>query len=196
MSSELDRRFTEHHFMWASYLHGEFGGAVDPARRAVPVRPHQALSPVRPARRSGARPASCAASTRTGTPRACALSMIASIGGSQPVMFDASVRARSPRSRFGVEHLAQRSSLEGPIGAALDEPARREAPPRQKVRVVLDHRRHDDVGGLEAQAVGEVVDRLGGVAADDRHVVAARVPGERQDRLAGVLVGGSRHCDL
>lgn len=34
MSSELDRRFTEHHFMWAPYLHGELGGAVDPAEES------------------------------------------------------------------------------------------------------------------------------------------------------------------
>ena len=65
-----------------------------------------------------------------------------------------------------------RVDVEGAVGAALDEAAPAQPGPGQQVGVVLDHGGDDDVVGLEAQAVGEVVDRLGGVAADDRHVVA------------------------
>jgi hypothetical protein len=55
--------------------------------------------------------------------------------------------------------------------------------------VVLDDRRHDDVVGLQAQAVREVVDRLGGVAADDRHVLAAGTPAEVKNCRPRLLVG-------
>ena len=51
--------------------------------------------------------------------------------------------------------------------------------------MVLDDGGDDDVVGLQPQPVGEVVDRLGGVAADDRDVVALVPAGEPQGRGAG-----------
>jgi hypothetical protein len=71
---------------------------------------------------------------------------------------------QQPRSRLGVERVEHRLGLEGPVRAALDEPAPGDAPPGQHVRVVLHHSRDYDVRGIEPQAIGEVVDRLGGVA--------------------------------
>jgi len=57
--------------------------------------------------------------------------------------------------------------------------------------MVLDHRGDDHIIGFEAQPVGEVVDGLGGVAADDRHVIAVvGSPGEAQCGSSGLLVGG------
>ena len=57
--------------------------------------------------------------------------------------------------------------------------------------MVLDDGRHDHVVGREVEPVGEVVDRLGGVAADDGDVVAVGgAPGEVERRLPGALVGG------
>ena len=53
---------------------------------------------------------------------------------------------------------------------------------------MFDDGRDDDVIGIETKAVGEVVDGLGGVAADDRHVVAVDGPPcEAQDGVAGVV---------
>ena len=62
--------------------------------------------------------------------------------------------------------------------------------------MVLHDGRDDDVGGREAQAVGEVVDRFGGVAADDRDVVAAGAAGKAADLFAGALVGGRGQLGL
>ena len=80
---------------------------------------------------------------------------------------------------------------EGAVGAALDEPARAGPGPRQQVGVVLhDGGDHDVVGG-QAEAVGEVVDGLGRVPAEDGDVVTLGVAsGEGQGRSAGQLVGG------
>ena len=55
--------------------------------------------------------------------------------------------------------------------------------------MVLDDRGHDHVVAPEVEAVGEVVDGLGGVAADDRDVVGAISPGVRGEGRPGVLVG-------
>ena len=55
--------------------------------------------------------------------------------------------------------------------------------------MVLDNRRDHDVVRLEAEPVREVVDRLGGVAADDRDVgPALGAAREAKNRLARVLV--------
>ena len=52
--------------------------------------------------------------------------------------------------------------------------------------MVFDDRRDDDIVGGEPEPVREVVDRLGGVAADDRDVIAVGRPArEAQDRSAG-----------
>ena len=57
--------------------------------------------------------------------------------------------------------------------------------------MVLDDGGHHDVVGVELEPVGEVVDGLGGVAADDGDVVAVGVAaGEGQGAAAGLLVCG------
>jgi hypothetical protein len=100
------------------------------------------------------------------------------------------------RRGAGVERPHDRLDGERPIRLALDEPPPRVACPRQQVRVMLDDRGDDDVGRLKAEAVREVVDRLGRVAADDRDVVrpgaagmlsTAPVPHPVPDLLADLI---------
>ena len=62
------------------------------------------------------------------------------------------------------------STVNVPSHTALDEPSVAQPCPGQQVGVVLDHRRHDNVVGLQVEPVRKVVDRLGGVAAEDGHV--------------------------
>ena len=79
---------------------------------------------------------------------------------------------------------------EGAIRIAFDEPAAGHTCPRQQVGVMLDDGGDDDIVLAEREPVGEVVDGLGGVAADDRHVIAVDgAPGEPQHGGASVLVG-------
>jgi hypothetical protein len=54
--------------------------------------------------------------------------------------------------------------------------------------VVLDDRRHDDITRRKAKAVGEVVERLGGVATDDGDVVSFVTPGEGECGVTCVFV--------
>ena len=61
---------------------------------------------------------------------------------------------------------------------------------------MLDHGRDDHVGLVEVQSVDEVVDRLSGVATDDRHVVAAFAAGEVESGLAGLFVARRRQLRL
>ena len=151
----------------------------------------------RPPAGSGRWGASCAPSTSTGTSRACAASMIASSGGIQPVTLEAPVTASSRGRGPGVERGDDVVDRERAVGAALDEASLAQAGPRQQVGVVLDHGRHDHVVRSEAQPVGEVVDRLGRVAAEDRHVVAVGRRGRRSARpRPRALVGGRGHRDL
>jgi hypothetical protein len=56
--------------------------------------------------------------------------------------------------------------------------------------VVFDDGGDHDVVGLEAESVGEVVDRFGGVAADDGNVVAPVSAGETKRCRPGVFVDG------
>src|SRR5579875_470604 len=49
---------------------------------------------------------------------------------------------------------------EGTLGSALHMTARGDPGPWQQVGVVLDHGSHDHIGGSQAQAVGEMVERL------------------------------------
>ena len=71
---------------------------------------------------------------------------------------------------------------EGPVGPALDVAALRHPAPGQQVGVVLDHGGDHHVGRVEPQPVGEMVDGLGGVAAQDGDVGPVLVPaGEGQD---------------
>jgi hypothetical protein len=63
--------------------------------------------------------------------------------------------------------------------------------------VVLDHRRDHDVVGRQPEPVGEVVDRLGGVATEDGHVAATGRPaGEAHGRNSRRLVGPGRELRL
>jgi DnaK suppressor protein len=58
--------------------------------------------------------------------------------------------------------------------------------------MVLHHRRHYHVGGGEAEPIGEVVDGLRGIAAQDGQVRSVLVaPGEGQHRPAALFVGVS-----
>ena len=144
------------------------------ARRRRTARTSCGRSMRRSRRRAGSGRcgASCAASTSTGTPRSWAASMIVVDGGIQPVTLDAPVIASSRGRGPSSSAAATASASKVPVGVALDVAAARDARPRQQVGVVLDDGGDDDVVGLEPQPVGEVVDRLGGVAADDGDVVA------------------------
>ena len=94
------------------------------------------------------------------------------------------------RMRCDVEGRRDVLDGEGAIGLAFDEPAAGHACPRQQVGVMLDDGGDDDIVRAEGESVGEVVDGLGGVAADDRHVVAVGgPPGEPQHGGASMLVG-------
>jgi hypothetical protein len=55
----------------------------------------------------------------------------------------------------------------------------------QQVGVMLGHRGHDDIAGGQSHPVGEVVERLSGIAADDRHVVAGAVRWPAGERESG-----------
>ena len=83
------------------------------------------------------------------------------------------------------------------VGRAFDKPATSDTGPGQQVGVMFDDGGDDDVVGVEAKAVGEVVDGFGGVAADDRHVLSGLgPPGEAQDGGAGSFVGVRRGARL
>lgn len=57
--------------------------------------------------------------------------------------------------------------------------------------MVLDDGGDHDVGRIELQAEGDLVDGLGGVPAEDGDVGAVRIaPGKRQHRPSSLLVGG------
>ena len=93
-------------------------------------------------------------------------------------------------SPAGVEGVDDVGRGERPPEAALDVATLGHPAPGQEIGVVLDDRGHHHVGGVEAQPVGELIDGLGGVAAQDGHVGPVRVAaGERQDGPAGLLVG-------
>jgi len=85
---------------------------------------------------------------------------------------------------------------EDPFGPALDVAACGNARPRQEIGVVLDDGSDHDVARAQAQAVGEVVDGLGCIAADDRDVVAAFASCEGERRVAGALVRVRRKLGL
>ena len=94
------------------------------------------------------------------------------------------------RGRSGVEGGGEVVEVECSVRAAVDEAAPAQAGPGQQVGVVLDHGGDDDVVRLEPEPVGEVVDRLGRVAADDGHVVTVGgAAGEAHGRCSRRLVG-------
>ena len=92
----------------------------------------------------------------------------------------------------GVEAGHHVVEVEGPVRPALHVAPAGHAPPGQQVGVVLDHRGEHDVVGGQAQAVGEVVERLGGVAPEDGHVAGPRpgdvAPGEGEHPGPGRLI--------
>ena len=140
---------------------------------------------------SGRWGASWAASTTTGTPRSWAAAMIG-VDGREPARHVGCAgdgQERRPPGA-GVERGHHVVDVEGAVGPALDVAAPGHPTPREEVGVVLDDGGDDHVVRCEAEPVGEVVDGLGGVAAQDGDVVAVRVPaGEGQDGPAGFLVG-------
>ena len=107
---------------------------------------------------------------------------MAGSGGSQPVTLEAPVRARSRGRGARVEAGDDVVDVEGAITAAFDVAPPRHPTPGQEVGVVFDHGGEHDIVRLEAQPVGQLVDGLGGVAAEDGHVVAGR--GSRQKARA------------
>ncbi len=98
-----------------------------------------------------------------------------------------------PGPRCLVEGQLDVAHAEGPVRTALDVPARRNAPPREEVGVMLHDRADHHVARVEPEAVGEVVERLGRVAADDRYVVGAAITCEGQRGPASVFVGSGCH---
>ncbi len=105
--------------------------------------------------------------------------------------------ASSFGSCAGIEHGGDVVDGERAVGSALDPTPLRHPGPGEQVGVVLHHRGHDDVVGCEPQPVGQVVDGLGGVAAQHDHVVVlAATPGETMGALAGALVGGGGPAGL
>ena len=103
----------------------------------------------------------------------------------------------------GIECLAdivhgERSRLRALDVATLGQP-----PPGEQVGVVLDHRGHHHVVRPEAETVGQMVDGLRGVAAEDGDIRPLECPpGEGQHRAAGPprrrrwpSVSGSRRPD-
>jgi hypothetical protein len=96
-----------------------------------------------------------------------------------------------------VEHLDDVVDGERAARAALDvAPACVETGPRQQIRVMLRDGHHDRRIRVQPQAVRELIDRFGGVAADDRDVVAVGATREVERGGAGFLVGGGRDLRL
>ena len=110
------------------------------------------------------------------------------------------VRRRGEREESGPGRSVQRGhdvvDGERPVRGALHVPARGGARPRQHVRVVLYHRRHDNIIDVKVQSIHEMVDGFGRVATDDRHIIAALSTGEAQRGFARILVLGGRHLGL
>ena len=81
--------------------------------------------------------------------------------------------------------------VEGPVRPALDVTPARHPSPRQQVGVMLDHGGEHHVVGVEAQAVGELVEGFGGVPAQDGDVAVAAgsSAGEGEGGGPGRLVG-------
>jgi len=75
-----------------------------------------------------------------------AASMISSIGGSHPVMFEAPVTVSRRGLGTGPVHSRHRG-CEGPVRSALDVAARGYARPRQEIGVMFDNRGDDNVVG-------------------------------------------------
>ena len=134
--------------------------------------------------------ASWAASTNTGTPRSWAAMAMSSIGGIQPVTLDAPRDRQQLRTWCDVEGRGDVVDGEGAVGPHSTNRRRATRAHGSRLAWCSTTVVTTTSSGLEAEPVGEVVDRLGGVAADDRHVVAVGgAPGEPQDRGARVLVG-------
>jgi hypothetical protein len=63
--------------------------------------------------------------------------------------------------------------FEGAVCRTLDKAARGRSRPGQQIGMVFDDRRYDNIRSLEAKTIGKMVQRLGGVATQDRHVISA-----------------------
>ena len=86
--------------------------------------------------------------------------------------------------------------VEGPGGVGADVPDLGAGAPGQVVALVLDERDEHDVAGRERQPVGGLVDRLGGVLAEDHDVVAGVAADEAAHGVARRLVGLGRDAAL
>ena len=89
------------------------------------------------------------------------------------------MRARRAGRRPGVENGDHVVDAEGAVGAALHPAPLSHPGPGEQVGVVLDHRRRHDVVGVELQPVGQLVDGLGGVAAEHHHVAVVAASARR-----------------
>ena len=92
------------------------------------------------------------------------------------------------RRRSLVQRRADVLHREGPRRGALHVATGGHPAPGQQVGVVLDHGGDHHIGRVESQPVGQLVDGLGGVAAQDGHVGPVGIPpGEGQHRSTGVV---------
>jgi hypothetical protein len=103
------------------------------------------------------------------------------------------VTARRAGLRSGVEGGDHVLGGERPIGSALDVAPLGDPSPRQQVGVVLHDGGDHDIGGIQPEPIGEVIDGLGRVAAQDGHVGPVLVlPGEGEHGTSGLFVGCGR----
>ncbi len=101
-------------------------------------------------------------------------------------------RQQGRRSPITIESGADVIDGEGSLGRALDVSPGGYPTPREQVGVVLDNGGHHDVGRVELQTVGQMIDGLGGVPAENGNIRAVRdSSGELEHRPPCPLIGGS-----
>ena len=122
--------------------------------------------------------------------------MISSTGGNPTCDVRSTGECEQPGFRSPVHFSCDIGCREGPVGTALDESAGGHARPGQKVGVVFDNGGDHDIVETQAQAIGEVVDGLGRVSADDGDVVATFASSEREYCLTCALVCIGRELRL
>jgi hypothetical protein len=92
------------------------------------------------------------------------------------------------RPRVLVQRGLDGGDVEGPVHVDVDDPQPGVPPPGQQVGVVLHGRGDDDVVLGEAEAEGQQVERLGGVAREEGEVRARVAADEAHHDLARLLV--------
>ena len=122
----------------------------------------------------------------TSPPAACTRSAIVWIRGTTPVTFDAPVTHTMPiRPAWAARSSSRWSSSSVPSGAARTWSDPRPLAPRQVVRVVLEHGRDDHGVVGQDDGLGERVDRVGRVLAEDDGVAVGVRADEPSDHPAG-----------